>query len=596
MTERVIGPTGSPRRRWTLLLPLVAVIALGLFYVAGAQAVHAEEFQLDGDTVSNPDGTVGGGSQTVDWNDLFDADGEELTPPDNFGDTGFDRDFQTNTNGSFNTSDASTFATGSKDTLPISGWQCNTDMNVNSKIDVMNAYAAEYTDPDTDDEILYFALERNVNTGDANVGFWFLQDAVACESTGGAVTFSGEHKDGDLLVVSEFSGGGEVSTINAYRWDRFTGDCLSDPVGADCVIDPPGVPGALNPTPVADGVDCRDENLGTDDDTCGAANTGDITVEWLTAERRNVGHLLPEAQFFEGGVNLTEADLGGRCFNTFIGDTRSSTSLTATLFDFSLGELGECESAMTTDASTGTDPVLPGTAVTDTATITIEGADNPDDPTGDVTFFLCGPLADTVTDGCPTGGTNIGTGALTNQSGGTTTDGIAVAVSPSVNCASNLTGCAVTTPTVNPLAAGRYCFRAEWPGDDNYEGASHTNNTNECFSVQDTSSVTTEQDWLPNDTATITSGGGSSLTGDVIFELYESDDCTGDVEFTETDTLSGAASPAETSTANSTVYTDNVTVSWKVRFDSTVAGVADSDPVCETSSIANLDNDVPIGP
>ena len=40
MTERVLGPTGSPRRRWTLLLPLVAVIALGLFYIAGAQAVH----------------------------------------------------------------------------------------------------------------------------------------------------------------------------------------------------------------------------------------------------------------------------------------------------------------------------------------------------------------------------------------------------------------------------------------------------------------------------------------------------------------------------------------------------------------------------
>jgi hypothetical protein len=577
MTERVIGPTGSPRRRWTLLVPLVVVIALGLFYVAGAQAVHDEDFQLDGDVLASTTTNIGGNLQSIDWDSLFDADGEEKSLPANFTESGFDRDFETHpTTGNFVTSDTSTFATGSKDTLPISGWQCNRDNNVNSKIDVMNAYAAEYVDPVTEDEILYFGLERNVNTGDANVGFWFLQDAVACESTGAAVTFSGEHQDGDLLVVSEFSGGGDVSTINAYRWNRFTGDCDATPV--DCVINPPGVPGSLGTTPVADGVDCRDPALPAPDETCGAANRDEIETPWLTAAKTTVGHTLPEAQFFEGGVNLTLAELAGRCFNTFIADTRSSTSLTATLFDFSLGQLGECVPGMTTQASTnGT--VAPGTGVTDTATIQIEGAANPDDPTGDVTFFLCGPIA---TGDCSTGGTNIGTGEL---DGGTITDdGLASAVSPAVNTAAS------------PLGAGRYCFRAEWPGDDNYEGVSHTDDDLECFSVQDTSSVTTEQDWLPNDTATITSAGDSNLTGNVIFELYESDDCTGTAVFTETDALAAAASPAETSTANSTVYTDNVTVSWKVRFDSTADGVSDSDPVCETSSIANLDNDVPIGP
>ena len=59
MTERVIGPTGSPRRRWTLLLPIVAVIALGLFYIAGAQAVHDDadaliQLDRDGFTATNP--------------------------------------------------------------------------------------------------------------------------------------------------------------------------------------------------------------------------------------------------------------------------------------------------------------------------------------------------------------------------------------------------------------------------------------------------------------------------------------------------------------------------------------------------------------
>ncbi len=80
--------------------------------------------------------------------------------------------------------DTTTFATGSKDTLPITpGWQCNFDNNVNSKIDVMNSYAATYDAPNGD-EILYFALERNTNTGTANVAFWFLQDEVAWNPRG----------------------------------------------------------------------------------------------------------------------------------------------------------------------------------------------------------------------------------------------------------------------------------------------------------------------------------------------------------------------------------------------------------------------------
>ena len=56
---------------------------------------------------------------------------------------------------------------------------------------------------------------------------------------------------------------------------------------------------------------------------------------WLTAAKTlspQVGHSLPTSQFFEGGVNLTDSDLGGACFNTFIADTRSSASLEATLF------------------------------------------------------------------------------------------------------------------------------------------------------------------------------------------------------------------------------------------------------------------------
>jgi hypothetical protein len=343
-------------RRWLTALATLAVISGTLVISSTALAVHDEDFQLDGDVDSSTTTNAGGTTQAVDWDTIFDG-----SLPADFSDPGFDRDFQSSlgdAGGTFITSDTSTFATGSKDTLGINGWQCNFDNNVNSKVDVMNAYAVAYTNADGD-EVMYFALERNTNTGDANVGFWFLQGAVGCESAGGAVDFTGAHQDGDVLVVSEFSNGGAVSTINVYRWD---GDDLT---------------GTLNATPISSGVDCRNPATLPGDSACAAANTAPITTPWLTANFKDkVGHDLRTAEFFEGGINLTDLDLGGRCFSTFIGDTRSSTSLTATLFDFASGTTGSCESGISTAQAW-----VPN----DSATVTVTGTDT---WAGNVTFTL----------------------------------------------------------------------------------------------------------------------------------------------------------------------------------------------------------------
>jgi len=567
----------KPRQRWALLIGAVAALTLA---IAGVSlAVHDEDFQLDGDVDSSTQTTVGdGGPQTVDWDQIITAAGVPAASlPPGFEDAAFRKDFN-HSGDTFLTFDNSTYATGSKDTLPISGWQCNRDNNVNGKIDVMNAYTTAYTNADGDD-LIYFALERFTNTGTANVAFWFLQDEVGCESPGGAVTFTGAHVDGDVLVVSEFSNGGVVSTINVYRWDG-------------------GANGSLNPTPIGVGVDCRAENLLPDDEVCAASNrttngvNGTITTPWLTANKADgVGNELRTSEFFEGGINLTDLNLGGRCFSSFLGNTRSSTSLTATLFDFAGGTIGSCEPGMTTQASTnGT--VLPGAPVTDTATITITGADNPDDPTGDVTFFLCGPIAAGAE--CATGGTNVGTGTL---DGGTITDdGIASATSPQVNTAAS------------KLAAGHYCFRAVWPGDSQYDGTSHTNAVSECFDVADTSSGSTAQRWLPNDSATFSSAGGTNLAGSVQFTMYASANCTGTILFQETRNLVGGASSETVSTTNGdgapatglaadkifTVANSPVTISWSAVFTSSnPSAVGGSTAPCETSSLT-IDNDITV--
>ena len=150
----------------------------------------------------------------------------------------FTRDFETNatcptTSGvglnslstNFCTADDTTYATGSKDTLGIGngGWQCNHDNNVNSKIDIMNAYAASYTIPagqdNPGDKVLYFAMEKNKNNGTNDVGFWFLQGDASCSAPSGHKNWTGSpHTVGDVLVVSEFSSGGGVSSIFAYKW------------------------------------------------------------------------------------------------------------------------------------------------------------------------------------------------------------------------------------------------------------------------------------------------------------------------------------------------------------------------------------------
>lgn len=460
MTERVLGPTGSPRRRRTLLLPLVAVLALGLIFVAGAQAVHDETFQLDGNVIATDVTNIDGKTQNVDWASIFTSAGANQNPlPTGFDAASFRKDFN-NIGSTFQTNDPTTFATGSKDTLPIADWQCNLDNNVNSKIDVMNAYAASYT-ASNGDEILYFALERNVNTGDANVGFWFLQGAVGCSSTGAAADFTGGHQDGDLLVVSEFSGGGDVSTINAYRWN-----------GDDAT-------GSLGTVPVASGADCRGDSVDPDDRICGAANTVPITTPWQTAAKTTIGNSLPIAQFFEGGINLTDSNLGGKCFNSFLGDTRSSTSLTATLFDFAGGQLGACTSGIVTTPQTGAGANLTSTPigtsarvdVRDHAEITVTGASTFG---GTVKFFLCGPLAAASTENCSTGGVQIGSPA-----GGESVSG------------SNGTA-SLNSDTATLTSAGRYCWRAEYSGDagvgvpaskDPSRSVADGGTTSECFTI-----------------------------------------------------------------------------------------------------------------
>ncbi len=411
-----------------------------------------------------------------------------------------------------------------------------------------------------------------------------------------------------------------------------------------------------------------------------------------------------------GTYTVTEgADPSGFTFESLscTGGTTSTSGKTATI-NLAPGDTVVCTYVNQQNTATlatqvsDAGPVFPGVAVHDTATVT--GNQATKTPSGTVTFFLCGPTQ-TAT-GCSSGGTNIGTGTLSG-SGGT-----ASAASPDVNTASS------------PLAAGVYCFRAEWPGDTNYPtaltefgGANGTNEcftvrtiptatvttpsvgsggtatfgssvtdhavvtatqsgdgtptgtvtffvcdptqtsggacpapngtqvgnpvttqavsgsdppasfadssavtvnktgtwcfravytpggangsnytgssdstSGECFTVTDTTAATSAQDWLPNDTATVTSAHGAPLNGTLSAQLYTGDNCgatsgsavSGQLYST---TLSDAASPATLTTSNTTFkVTVGTSVSWLVTFTSTDTNVASSSH-CEVTSL-----------
>ena len=114
---RIFGTQGRSRRLRFVIALASCLLLVGLILAPSALAVHDLDFQLDGNIATSPDGTVGGATQEIDWQDLFNSSGATITPlPAGFESADLDADFIQNANGSFNTGDPSTFATGSKDT------------------------------------------------------------------------------------------------------------------------------------------------------------------------------------------------------------------------------------------------------------------------------------------------------------------------------------------------------------------------------------------------------------------------------------------------------------------------------------------------
>ena len=621
---RIFGSPGRSRRLRSVIGLLSCIAVLVVIAAPSALAVHdIGVFQLDQDATTVETPAVAG----EDWDLICKAHLSTLTPP---GECVKNPAYTLPAGAT--TADPSTFRVdpsesaqddilkgGTKDDNAIGSWKWASAKPSPPKNDITHGFAAEYECDNDDlapadnctgsdgDKLLYFGADRFSNSGSANIAFWFFQDEIkrnpetgTC-SAGAGCPFTGTHTEGsvphdpdnpgDILVISAF---GPKAAINVYEW-----------VGVGNATDPPGPGGcftancSLEPL-VEGGQACEDV---TNDNACATVNSVVTVSPWTVNQKGGAANSFQPTNFFEGGLNLTQLGVDA-CFSSFLINTRASAAGDAELHDMILGQFARCEPALTTVASTnGT--VTPGTAVTDTATVLVTGAGSPEDPLGTVSFYLCGPIA---SGGCTSTATNqIGsavtlTNAACDPDSPGDTDGKRCAVSATVNDSGQ-------TGNRGSLAPGRYCFAAKATLTNYPSPAEFTNTTTECFSVADTTTTSTAQNWTPNDSATVTSAGDANLDGNVRFQLYDDGACGADggvvVYQEDVEIAAGTASPHTVSTSNGDaspatglasdevfdVSDSQVDVSWRVVFSSDDTGVGGSTANCETSTGLVIDDD-----
>lgn len=332
----------SQASRATLRASRNAVPALAQPLASPSPDLISSVFEVDGDISDNPPG----GAQD-DWSALNCDSGMSVVKTflnDGLGTTIF-------TQGG--SKDPSDLGVPDKKGVVQPGW-LHTAGSVPDKDEILNAYAALYTGDPNGDKIVAFGADRYSNQGDSFFGAWFFQKNVYAAADGtfreriGATPASGDpiarHVAGDLLVLINFTGGGGIATGQVLEWV---------PVGTPCPAGalPIGQPASKTLCDIT-GTAPAGSVLGTSNDLTGFQDIPDNclsqvgqTLSWdaLYTPKTGTPGIIPAAHFFEGAINLDAFPaLREACFNTFLIETRSSSSPSAQLKDFVLGEFDTC--------------------------------------------------------------------------------------------------------------------------------------------------------------------------------------------------------------------------------------------------------------
>ncbi len=291
-------------------------LCLGLFFVlsgAPALAVHDTGlFELDGNTAAATDD---------DFDTIFSGPGGSL-----------DHAFV----GDTSTPDPTDHGGANDDRDPINTWECESSSPSGIR-NLTHTYTALYRM--SGDLHLFFGADRGAATGAQWWGLWLLQQPVACDSAGDG-KFSGQQVDGDLFIVGSFDVSGATLVTTVYRWT----DPDLDPSTDDGFLGD----GTTEGTALVSGTDCTlADPHATSPNICAVINTGDITPAWEASA-------LVTKRFFEAGINLSaifgmSAFPQPVCYRNFLMETRGGAALSATQFDYAIGDLETCGS-ITVDA------------------------------------------------------------------------------------------------------------------------------------------------------------------------------------------------------------------------------------------------------
>lgn len=388
MATRILGPTGSRRRRRFLVGPVLLIAIVGLMLIGGAQGAPDDNglFELDANVIDSPAGPPD------DWSNIFAGTDSAFT------DTGIVAD----------PAPQSIFTGGgSKDHEEISQWK-HKNGSVPDKDDIVDAYAAAYTQGG--DTFVYFGMDRFSTLGSSNVGFWFLQDDVAPipgTPAGSTSTFAGEHEVGDILVLSEFSDGGTGISIKVFEWVGTGGDegggTLQTLFGGE-----DGAP-----------ADCDDTGVAAT--VCANVNTSpilDANIPWNYIGKGG-SRDMPTASFFEGGINLSALLPDEPCITSMVAETRASFEVNAVLKDLVAANFSLCDADISIAPDDVNDVGDPHTFTVNVST-TVAGNPTPapDGTIVDVTLTHSNPagVVDLISDTCASPGTVGGTCTVTFDS------------------------------------------------------------------------------------------------------------------------------------------------------------------------------------
>jgi hypothetical protein len=334
---------------------IASILVLGMLFLIPviASAVHntnlfelGDGTEMDG-TADIEDDT---NSDAPDWEVVFTE-----VPPDsgnwvyNPSAGGLDAIFIADGLDERNSSDDTAFIGSNKNNDPITSWQWGTT-SINSKSDLSNVYAFGARNAN-EDLILYFGLERIDPGGDSHLDIEINQQPITLEDPSG---FVGQRMENDLLLVMDFTNGGDLAQFEIMIWDGVSWQPHGEFSGEGC-------------------------NSG--DTACAFSNGADIDGgPWENyGSKGKVVQDLARNAFTEMGINLTalSPDFSSSCNLQIQAKSRTSDSFNSDLKDFALGNLFLCGARVTVTPASAANQV----GNEHTLSFTAEVQTDPNDPT-----------------------------------------------------------------------------------------------------------------------------------------------------------------------------------------------------------------------